>query len=285
MSSSGEILEPCPFCGCEDVRIARGPMFGTEIVRCPECGMAAYMQGPGDVAEGWNERAGGGAASTRGPTGRRSTGWSRRRRHSPDGGRLMSEHGTRSAYNGGCRCDDCRRANREYEAARVRRKLYGRELLCDAAPVREHVERLHAAGIGYREIAELAGVSRSWLHTLRVKHASTGEPVRRCSAANARRVLAVRGRALRARTLVPAKPAEVIVKRLVQAGLSVAEIARATGLDRQILDALRHGRRERVTARTLGLIVKHREELRNRAPHAIERWTWPHGRRAGDGKG
>lgn len=198
----------------------------------------------------------------------------------------MSEHGTYSRYTvGGCRCEACRAANREYERARTRRKLYGREALTDAAPVREHVERLHASGIGYREIAELAGVSKSWLYALRVAHARTGEPVRRCSAANARRVLAVRGRALRARTLVPAKPAEVIVKRLVQAGLSVAEIARATGLDRQILDALRHGRRERVTARTLGLIVKHRDELRNRAPHAIERWTWPHGRRAGHGEG
>lgn len=58
--SRSEILEPYPFCGCEDVRIARGPMFGTEIVRCPECGMAAYMQGPGDLLEGWNARAGGG---------------------------------------------------------------------------------------------------------------------------------------------------------------------------------------------------------------------------------
>lgn len=65
MSSSDEILEPCPFCGCEDVRIVRGPMFGTEIIRCPECGMATYMQGPGDLLEGWNERAGGGGFDER----------------------------------------------------------------------------------------------------------------------------------------------------------------------------------------------------------------------------
>lgn len=185
----------------------------------------------------------------------------------------MSEHGTRSRYNGGCRCDECRRANREYEAARMRRKLYGRETTVDAEPVRAHVERLHAAGIGYREIAELAGVSKSWLYALRVAHHRTGEPVKRCKAANARRVMAVRGRSLKAGTLVPAEPARVIVRRLVQAGLSVAEIARATGLDRQILDALRHGRRERVTARTLGIIVKKRNDLAAMAPRTIGRWT------------
>lgn len=186
----------------------------------------------------------------------------------------MSEHGTYSRYTiGRCRCDECRRANREYEAARVRRKLYGREALTDAAPVREHVERLHAAGIGYREIAELAGVSKSWLYELRVAHHRTGEPVKRCKAANARRVMAVRGRSLKAGTLVPAEPARVIVRRLVQAGLTVAAISRETGIPRITLDGIFHGKRERVKARTLGIIVKKRNDLAAMAPRTIGRWT------------
>ena len=63
--SSDVILEPCPFCGSEKVRTVRGPMFGTAIVRCHGCGMAAYMQGPGDLLEGWNARAGGGGFDER----------------------------------------------------------------------------------------------------------------------------------------------------------------------------------------------------------------------------
>ena len=184
----------------------------------------------------------------------------------------MSEHGTRSRYNGGCRCDECRRANREYEAARTRRKLYGRETTVDAGPVRAHVERLHAAGIGYREIAELAGVSKSWLYELRVAHHRTGEPVKRCKAANARRIMAVRGRSLKAGTLVPAEPAQVIVRRLVRAGLTVAAISRATGIPRPTLDGIYHKKRDRVTAKTLGIIVKKRNDLASMAPYPIERW-------------
>ena len=185
----------------------------------------------------------------------------------------MSEHGTRSRYNAGCRCDECRRANREYEAGRMRRKLYGHETTVDAEPVRAHVERLHAAGIGYREIAELAGVSKSWLYELRVAHHRTGEPVKRCKASNARRVMAVRGRSLKAGTLVPAEPARVIVRRLVQAGLTVAAISRETGIPRLTLDGIYHGKRERVKARTLGIIVKHRDNLAAMAPRTIGRWT------------
>ena len=79
-------------------------------------------------------------------------------------------------------------------------------------------------------------------------------------------------RALGAKTLVTAEPATVIVRRLVKAGLPIAEMARVTGIDRQALDALAHGRREQVTARTLGLLVKHRAELEARAPRFIGKW-------------
>src|SRR6266536_5240977 len=58
------------------------------------------------------------------------------------------EHGTRAGYRGGCRCEPCRRADREYARRRYRLKAYGQwQPFTDAAPVREHVRRLMSLGI------------------------------------------------------------------------------------------------------------------------------------------
>jgi len=54
--------------------------------------------------------------------------------------------------------------------------LYGRfeSKFVDADPIRRHVEKLRAAGVGARRIAELAGVSRRTISELR--HARPGRP-------------------------------------------------------------------------------------------------------------
>jgi hypothetical protein len=73
------------------------------------------------------------------------------------------QHGTRAAYvQDKCRCDDCRRANREYQAHRTRQQLYGRTRWhCDVDQVRDHIAALRAAGYGTRTIADLAGINRN----------------------------------------------------------------------------------------------------------------------------
>jgi transcriptional regulator with XRE-family HTH domain len=67
-----------------------------------------------------------------------------------------------------CRCDECRAAKTARESRRNRLKAYGRydSGLVDAAPVREHVERLRAAGMGYKTIGARAGVGTTAVRSL-----------------------------------------------------------------------------------------------------------------------
>lgn len=104
----------------------------------------------------------------------------------------MRAHGTRSAYVAGCHCDDCRAANRTYADRRAR---YGwSEKVAadwtDAAPVREHVRALMAAGMGWRRIAAKAGVNPSAVHV--ILYGKRGQTSTRILRRNADAILAVR---------------------------------------------------------------------------------------------
>jgi hypothetical protein len=48
-----------------------------------------------------------------------------RRYRNSSGTRSKAEHGTRSKYVGGCRCDGCRKANSDYQSERQRLKRQG----------------------------------------------------------------------------------------------------------------------------------------------------------------
>lgn len=67
------------------------------------------------------------------------------------------EHGTYGMYELGCRCAACHAAHRRW---RYRQRAYGRAVLVDAGPAREHVQACQRAGVGWRRVARLAGVSR-----------------------------------------------------------------------------------------------------------------------------
>lgn len=66
-------------------------------------------------------------------------------------------HGTSSAYVSGCRCDDCRRANRDYKALRKA----GGSLSVPVVPVANHIRALRRLGMSNNRIASLAGVDRN----------------------------------------------------------------------------------------------------------------------------
>src|SRR5690606_1069819 len=98
----------------------------------------------------------------------------------------------------------CQRCGREYRPLRKglcgncymrRRKMVGYECsYVDAEPVRQHVHRLRAAGLGTRRISELAGVQRSILQALtqgRSRGGRPGAPSRRVARHTAERILAV----------------------------------------------------------------------------------------------
>lgn len=85
----------------------------------------------------------------------------------------MRAHGTRAKYVvEKCRCQECRRANSDYQTAREKRKAY--EAWGDIAPAlvpadeaRDHLRFLQSAGIGLRRVALLTGLSRSELSRIR----------------------------------------------------------------------------------------------------------------------
>ena len=79
----------------------------------------------------------------------------------------MRSHGVRATYAAGCRCDDCRRANTEYNR-RYDQRLpanRNRQPVAPPVPIEPLIERLVSyTGIGadrisYYDIAEACGVS------------------------------------------------------------------------------------------------------------------------------
>ncbi|MBQ9043829.1 MAG: hypothetical protein IJ111_13570 [Eggerthellaceae bacterium] len=161
-----------------------------------------------------------------------------------------SSHGR---FVSGCRCRACRDANNAYKRQRVRNKAYGRpSYLVDAEPVRQRIRKLQSMGYTYDEIERLSGVGHTTIHGIMVEHWRTGKPVKRCKRATKDAIFGIRGQ--RRVTQGQKMDASEMVndcRRWMDAGLSVAAISRTSGLDRQIYDALLHGRRSKVFARTL----------------------------------
>ena len=91
------------------------------------------------------------------------------------------QHGTRSMYVGGCRCEPCRAAN----AADKRTRRVASPLV-PVGPIVEHLRALQAAGVGRRRIARAARIAESTLDRI------AREPNSRMVGECARRVLAVR---------------------------------------------------------------------------------------------
>lgn len=94
-------------------------------------------------------------------------------------------HGTNLAYKcDRCRCRPCRDAAAEYERHRSRMKAYGRwEPYVDAQPAREHVKLLSEQGMGWKRVAEKAGIQSSTVWKLMY-----GDPRRKTPLAPSKRV-------------------------------------------------------------------------------------------------
>lgn len=78
------------------------------------------------------------------------------------------EHGTHARYcTKGCRCWPCRKAHYDYNLTREKQIAYGRwQKFVPADPVREHVRSLMAADIGWRRVAQAAGVQVTSLNRI-----------------------------------------------------------------------------------------------------------------------
>ena len=91
-----------------------------------------------------------------------------------------------------CRCEICRSAARAYERKRRRQLAYGRLPYVDAEPVRQHVRALQVAGLGWKRIAAMAGVTTSVVWKLLYGDPARGmAPSKRVRPATAEKILAV----------------------------------------------------------------------------------------------
>lgn len=162
-------------------------------------------------------------------------------------------HASRGRYTSGCRCEACRKAAREYERQRVRRKAYGKPSnLVDAEPVRQRVRKLQQAGYSMAEICRVSGVAKSTLDGIMRRHWRTGKPCARCQRHVKDAIFGIKGkRRLKGTQLVDAAEIRRDIDRWTDAGITVARIADVTGTPRNTLDSVRHGRRDKVRATTL----------------------------------
>ena len=165
-------------------------------------------------------------------------------------------HGSRSRYkHARCRCLQCRAANSRYVTERERARKEGdtRDLV-DAGPARAHVLALSQRGMGYKMVAECAGVSLSVMQRIR-----SGER-KQLRAHTARRILAVEYavEALGDGALIDAGPTWKLLDELIGGGYTKTQLA--TWLLGRPALALQI-RRDRITAATALKVRKLYEDI------------------------
>lgn len=166
-------------------------------------------------------------------------------------------HGRRSAYVKGCRCEPCRRANTRYAKWR---EVSGNVQLVDSTEVRQHIERLRAAGMGSREIASRSGVARTVVE--RLIGWDVSRPAKRVRPVTARRILAVDAVTLADGARIDSMGTLRRLRALVAVGWTQTEIARRMGRTVANVGRLIHGRRYgNVTQETATLVARLYDDL------------------------
>lgn len=178
-------------------------------------------------------------------------------------------HGDRLRYIGGCRCDECRRANTRYESERAKaRKAGDWNGIVDAAKARAHMLKLAKAGIGRRAIAAATDIADSILVAIR---AGTKTRIR---ARTERLILAVTKDVAADRALVPAGPSWKLIDELLEAGFTKGIIAsRILGRETPALQL----RKSRITVRHAFDVARvHRELMTSdeRLVPAAQTWRY-----------
>lgn len=143
------------------------------------------------------------------------------------------DHGTYERARGGdrsgaqrCHCRPCRTAEGSYRKRRCYLTSTGRPLLVDAAPVRDHLHHLHAAGDAYTHIADLIGVCASTVDAIAI-----GRRLRvRAGTAAAILALAPGTAAARNRS-VPALGSTRRIRALLALGHQLAAVVTAARID------------------------------------------------------
>jgi hypothetical protein len=123
--------------------------------------------------------------------------------------------------------------------------------LVDAQRVRTHLHRLSAAGIGYKAVADIAGVSKTNLMKIR------GGGKTQLRKSTALRVLAVTKDAAGDATLVDAAPTWKLIGKLLRQGFTKGALALRLGRKRPALQL----RRDKITAKTRQRVARLYREI------------------------
>lgn len=176
-----------------------------------------------------------------------------------------------------CRCTPCVEAHNARERNRGKQKAYGRfdTGLVDAEPVRAHVLALSEFGIGYKRVAELAGVGTTGVRTLiwgrQDPGPRYGEIPKRIAREKAEKILAVKAvvENLGAPQPISSVGAHRRVQALVARGWSLSKIAGR--LDMQIANFWKVMKSERISAGLHRRVVVLYDELWDQIP-AHDAW-------------
>lgn len=184
-------------------------------------------------------------------------------------------HGHRNRYViDKCRCRPCRDSAAEYERMRTRQAAYGLwQPYVDAQPVRDHVNALRAQGMGWKRVAEVAGIEPSVLWKILYGARTRGMgPSKRVRETTAQRLLAVR-LDLRAGAYIDGTGTRRRLQALFSLGWSQSRIATLMGMEARNLGTVIHDRRGgRVTAATAAKARALYDDMWDRLPPSSGRW-------------
>lgn len=135
------------------------------------------------------------------------------------------EHGTRARYVSGCKCMICRAANSRYqcERDRARREEGDTRELVPASMAVAHLRKLSNAGVGYKAVAEAAGLAPSTLGAILFGQR------KQIRANHERAILGVTQAAVADGALIDAGPTWRRIKALLKRGYTKSSLARIFG--------------------------------------------------------
>jgi hypothetical protein len=153
-------------------------------------------------------------------------------------------HGTAAHYKHcGCRCWPCREAILDQYERSTKARAYGRQRLVDAEPARQHVRALMDAGMGWPRLVELSGLDGSVLIRLVWGKKMRGhrEVSKRITRETEAALLAVNYDPADGSGGIDAETTVRRVRALTALGWWPSELARITGMNRDIILRLLHG--------------------------------------------
>ena len=134
-------------------------------------------------------------------------------------------HGTRLRYMAGCKCDDCRAANTNYEKERARARKRGEwNGIVSANKAKRHLDKLSRQGVGRRAVADATDISQTTLCKIR-------KGIRRNIRAETEKlILAVNRKVASDHALIDAAPTKKLIATMMSWGNTKSSLANMLGL-------------------------------------------------------